>query len=92
MNLLVRILYEDPIHGGLAVQHFIGLCGIVLPESHHDIDLLENSDNSFFIPLSVFQAHVRVRTQGSSVITDDETIAAVYACVCKSIKKALNYE
>ena len=83
-DLFIKYLWDDPVNSVLAVQHFVALLGIALPE--HDVDLLEGADTSFFIPLSVFRQHVRIR---QPTLNSPEMIAFVYDQVKAAVLLAL---
>lgn len=85
MDVLISTLWADKDNAGMVVEHLVSMLGIALPE--HDVDLLEGADDALFIPLAVFQEHVRSR---NPVERGDEMIAFVYEHVKRAVMKSLN--
>jgi hypothetical protein len=83
-DALVRVLWNDKDNSKHLISHFISLLGIVLPETVHDVDLLESSNQSRFIPLQVFREHVRVRSTVNETL-DNKIIDFVYQLTCDAI-------
>ena len=87
-ELLVNVLWKDPVNGALVIQHFVGMLGIALPDMDV-LDTLESADHSVFIPLTVFKEHVRPRQR---MADGDRMIEFVYEHVKRAVLRGFGVE